>query len=435
MNNIERPQEWPARSRLSSMAPIGIGTPMAESLESFTCRLAQRHHVPRRAIEQTVNRHGEPLYLYAGGPPRLDSPTLLAQRFGQRLAELTMRSDVAALGLGRFAERISSMHTLRNERAWCAQCFLDARSASKPAYLPLVWSFTDYRLCHVHRRVLDQKCPICNTTSVASNSWSRAIDHCPCCNGDLARQDTNGDSPSMRASEGRDVAVTMHCSAILGEFVAEISAVTDPALPCKIDEEIADAIHRGLATHAGDFAAKAGMAKSTLHCIQSGRNTASLEALVRIVAMADISLAGLFYPLLRKQNVRGPAPPGLRHAHKLRVRRMHDWDQIRKETEKALAADHPISLRQLSSQLGVEQSYFTAHLKEFHQELLARGKEVVAARNRDQRKQLTDKVRQARLSLRHQGQRDTNRAIGRALGMPVHSPNMRYALAETKSES
>ena len=87
----------PARSQLFGVAPIGVGTSGCESLESYVCRIAQRHMVARQAVQHLVNSNGEIIYLNSGDTPRLDASTGSAKKFGERLAALTKVPSVTRL--------------------------------------------------------------------------------------------------------------------------------------------------------------------------------------------------------------------------------------------------------------------------------------------------------------------------------------------------
>jgi hypothetical protein len=53
--NRSRPVLWP-------LQPIGIGTPDAESAESYLCRLADAHGVPWQTLHKFINSHGQGIY-------------------------------------------------------------------------------------------------------------------------------------------------------------------------------------------------------------------------------------------------------------------------------------------------------------------------------------------------------------------------------------
>ena len=435
MDTIDYKLDRPKRSVLFSIAPIGLGTDSAESLESYTCRLAQAHFTTRHSVERIVNETGAPLYVDKSGPPRLDAPTKVAHQFGMRLAELTMRQDVLCLGLGRLAGRISTMHTLRRYRAWCGDCFCDARAASVPPHLPLVWSLADYHRCVKHGQVLETQCPCCNRQSVASNSWSWAIDHCPWCNKDLARR-RRGATPSLpHLARRHDVEVDMFGANVLGEFAAEISQTSESPITCDASAVVHSAIARGLARHPADFADRAGLSASTLHTIVRGTNNPSLVILMRIAAVADVSLAGMLYPELARIEARGNPPLALGEVGRLRQNRKHDWNLIRQEAAGAMASGEDVTLRKLARTLMVDQSYLAARIGNLRAEIVQQGREKRRAKRSGHVSALAAEVARARQALVAQSLTPSARQIGKFLQVEHTSPLMREAMKLANSQS
>ena len=416
------------RSALFSIVPIGVGTEMTESLESFTCRLAREHQVGRHAVEQMVNRLGNPLYFDLSGPPRLDAPTEMAAEFGRRLAKLTMRPEVGALGLGRLSGRISTMHTLRKYRAWCGDCFCDNRDASVPAHLPLVWSLSAYRVCSKHGMVLQMQCPCCGKQSDASNSWSRDIDHCPWCDHDLARRNTDQTPVFVSVPHLQDVNVDIFCSGVLGQFAAQIGQAHLRPNGCAVTAAVESAIARGLAINRKDFSAKAGLSNPTLHTVLSGRGHPSLSVLLRIAAAGDVSMAGMLYSALWTTDVRGLAPAELSRAPRLRAKRNHDWEQIRSYVNAALVAGQPLSMRQLSRDLELDQSFFSAKVGDVRDQIALRARQSREESRALRLEKFTELAKKACQSLTSRGTRISARAISKEMNLPVGSPIMRRAL-------
>lgn len=428
MSEFDYKETRPARSALFSLKPVGLGTSGVESLESYTCRLARLHGVARHSLEKFVNKQGDAVYLNCSGPPRLDSPTEPAMRFAVRLAELTRQPFVAALGLGRFANRMSTMHTLRRYRAWCGDCFCDAREASVPAHLPLVWSLAEYQRCLVHQQVLEAECRACRRRTVASNSWSRDIDHCPWCNCDLARRRKGGTPSFVHLARCWDAELDMFTAVVLGEFAAQASTSMMPADAPDIGRVVRSATERDVASCPAHLARAAGLSVTTLHTIVNRRTNPSMAVLLRLAAVADVSMAGIFYPEFWQEGVRGAAPPALSEAPRLRNNRQHDWAQIRRETAAALGQGEAISLQRVARRLGLDQSYFADRIGDMRQTILERGKETREAERKAKLVELTEMVRQASEALHGRGVRVTARAIGKALARPTGSPYMRQAL-------
>lgn len=418
----------PVRSQLFSVAPIGVGTPGCESLESYVCRIAQRHMVARQAVQHLVNSTGEIIYLNSGDTPRLDASTESAKMFGERLAALTKVPSVTRLGLGRFSGLISPMHTLRVRRAWCGDCFCDAREAGMPPHLPMAWSLVDYQRCLTHEQVLEVQCPSCGRHCDPSHSWSREIDHCPWCNHDLAKRRV-GKTPSfMHLARRHDVVPDMFTSKVLGQFIADATSMDDPSLG-DVRWAVKRGIDKGLFVHAADLAAKASIARSTMSAAARQRCSLTLGSVMRIAAVAEVPLAAVFSSRIRSQvdsgNIVSPRSVTL---PQMRRNERCDWDQIRRDVATTVASGEAISMHRLAKDLGFAKVQIYGKLAAESAVLKNRVREAQVAARIVRIETLTQRVREARQYLERRGLRASARAISETLNFPVGTPCMREAL-------
>ena len=272
------------------------------------------------------------------------------------------------------------------------------------------------------------------TANIRLDAWSRAIDHCPKCGKDLARRRV-GKTPSLVHLERRKlVDVDLFCSGVLGDFVAQVSTISEPPTICDVKGAVDGAINRGLAANRNAFAMKAGMSQSTLTGLCRAQRNASLVLLMRTAAVADVAMAGMFYPDLKVEGARGQAPAELGHAPRLRIVRRHDWDQIRAEIKMELDAGEIVSLHHLARRLNVDQSYLSEKIGGLRDELLQRARESRAAAKVIRVETLTALVQEARNTLAAQRARPSARAIGALLDRSPDSPQMRKAIALARLE-
>src|SRR6266508_2826781 len=160
----------PQATRLYSLAPIGIGTPMVESLTGYLVRLAEAHCVSAGVLYwkeirpvagkgniftfRLTTDEGYSTHTINGfGPPAAD--------FLRALEALTGRRDLSCLTLRTWGRVLPSHSLLRRCRAWCESCLYAWREANQPIYEPLLWTLQDVTVCPYHRRVLRQACPHC----------------------------------------------------------------------------------------------------------------------------------------------------------------------------------------------------------------------------------------------------------------------------------
>lgn len=416
MSTVSSPSSLPERSVLFSLMPIGLGTPGVESLESYVCRLAQRHGVPRRTLERFIHQQGESIYYDVAGPPRLDSPSPLGRRFAERLARLTQRPEVLRLGLSRFEGCLADSHTLRRNRAWCGRCFHEARVAGVPAHLPLLWSLTSYPRCIVHGIVLETVCRVCRRRSDPTNSWTRAIDHCPWCGKDLA---DGGAAPSLSFAQlawtgAPDVDVW--CGRTLGAFVAQASAQAGPLGGADLRRVVDSAIDRGVAANMAGLTRQAGLPLITLHSLIQRKGNPALAVLVRLATAAGVSMYGILDPGSWCDNDAEHPPRNLGELPRLRKRQYHDWASIRREVSGALARGEVEPASTLAQRLGVDASYLSAKLgKDLYAQVIHRAREARRARRQERQVVLAQQMREARQCLLEQGIRPSANKISKLL--------------------
>jgi len=202
-----KPPTLPPRSWLYALAPIGIGTPLVESLTGYVSRLADARAV---SVGDLVGRGlstlaSKPLLPF--GPfmrrNRAESHGFRAQAyavngFGARsrtwvatLERATLQADLRFLTLLPLEGLLSSEALFRHTRAWCPQCYEDWRVAGDVVYEPLLWAIARATVCPLHRHALEEDCPHCHGPIAV---YSRP-GYCSRC------QQWLGDSNEIRSSE------------------------------------------------------------------------------------------------------------------------------------------------------------------------------------------------------------------------------------------
>ena len=152
------------RSILYSLKPIGLGTAWAESLTGYIARLADAHCVsPLRLLRKVIVRpedHYKPCHKEGPGSESINSTGRRAQATIRSLELLTMRTDLRFLTLVPWSNVVGAMGALRQEKAWCPQCYEEWEVApSQIIYDPLLWSFKEVSVCVRHQQYLHAHCP------------------------------------------------------------------------------------------------------------------------------------------------------------------------------------------------------------------------------------------------------------------------------------
>lgn len=168
----------PPRSRLAHLPPIAVGTLFAESLNSYTLRLAQAHVVTPRIL---VTKLIAPEMLKYGYPPKgchkriqnLFTPAsrlvkgnevdgITATAFIQALESLTLRQDISRLSLLHNASALIAGGRLRRLQAWCPLCLESWQQHQRTIFHPLIWLLQELSICpqHTFQRLIES-CPYC----------------------------------------------------------------------------------------------------------------------------------------------------------------------------------------------------------------------------------------------------------------------------------
>lgn len=184
--------EMPSRSRLYSLAPLGMGTSEVESLTSYINRLAWAYRVnPRVLVAQEILPHLSKEHYVQSVPGRLGSFSRtrsmsingtgeVARDWAETLERLTMRSDLRFLTLRPWAHGLASWGLLRNGPQWCPVCYDEWREQKQPVYQPLMWTLQAVTVCMRHAQPLVEQCPVCRQPQSAIAS-KRVLGCCTQC--------------------------------------------------------------------------------------------------------------------------------------------------------------------------------------------------------------------------------------------------------------
>ncbi len=160
----------PPRTRLHTLSPSGVGTPMQESLLSFIVRTAGTHAVNPRRMIATVFPEVAPAFAdlaYATFFTRLAGTANGLGRYAELFVEaaerLTGRTGLRQLTMLPWRELFphNGQGLLARRPRWCPTCFAEQLLAGDAPAAPLAWSLEAVRSCPKHRLLLQDCCPTC----------------------------------------------------------------------------------------------------------------------------------------------------------------------------------------------------------------------------------------------------------------------------------
>jgi transcriptional regulator with XRE-family HTH domain len=163
----------PPRSRLYSLVPIGVGTPMVECLTSYINRLAWLYRIsPRVLVAEEIIPQLSKSYYFQSSPRALSAfchqEAISVNSFGETavdwsatIEELTQQAGLQKLTLGEWASGIPFRRLLRVAPVWCPVCYAEWQEKKLPIYQPLIWMLQIVTSCTLHRRRLEEQCNHC----------------------------------------------------------------------------------------------------------------------------------------------------------------------------------------------------------------------------------------------------------------------------------
>ncbi len=408
----------PPRSRLYNLTPLGLNSPLVESLTSYICRLAYEHHVEvgtliqysiapvlgKRYIADDKSRSISSFLRHASP---INGNGTMASDWVSVLGALTLRPDLTFLTLLVGADALSQRDLLQPVRQWCPRCYDAWRHQGTIIYEPLLWSINGITVCPKHSQQLERRCPHCS----ASLPWLTWRSRPGCCS-ECGKWLGKADGQSQVAEKERYIAETV------GDFIAQL-----PQLPLAIPREgLIQSLRDLIATitdgNIAGFARSIGQPKTSLWELVQGYFPPSLAFLLQLCYQFRLSL--LQFLLGVKQIVPGESPVAQEQARKRDVRRPFDREKAQRALEDALAdrQSAPLSMREVAQQLGLPvrtiETHFPVACREISRRYAAYRKQQGQLRKTRLRQRITEAARIVLV----RGEKLTYQRVGSVIGEP-----------------
>ena len=286
------PPNLPARSRLYSLPPMGVGSALVESLTSYVMRLAEAHAVfPGTLVRQEVfpNLPVIPKQLSRASLHSLNGLGPCFARWVKILEGLTARDDLRALTLLPWRGILASDGVLRRYRTWCPRCYEERRIDGPVVYDSLLWTVAPVTACQRHEIALNECCPHCEKRSFPLSVQSRP-GFCSHCNGWLGTDlpvplpDESGRNLEFRLQMAREVGDLLSMSATQNQIGPDHFH-----LRANIQSAIADCAGGNRLL----FCRVAGLSDTTLTAWLSARCLPSLSLLIQLACNLKVPLKRL----------------------------------------------------------------------------------------------------------------------------------------------
>ncbi len=375
--DLEKPS-IPLRSRLCQLEPVGIGTPLVESLTGYVARLAEAHCVlPGILILREIAPLVKEGYVFQGAEgglnqvfsnntaKALNGMGSMADAFVQALETLTFRHNLRFLTMLTWGEVIPPRDLPRTVRAWCPTCYEEWRVNQQIIYEPLLWSFKAVKICLRHHQPLCEQCPHCHKKS-APLAWRSQPGFCPKCSGWLGVA-----AEDKQKTEDDEFKWQLWVVNNIGELLSVAPSLSFPPPKQKIKRIISAYVDKVTEGSLSAFANLLGLCKSTVWAWHAGKGVPSLDTLLQLCQQLDISLTDfLIREVVVDLKVKLSRPQLASYRH------LFDKDRALHELKGALGETPPPSMTEVRHRLGYK-TYVT--LYEYFPELCS----AISKRHRD----------------------------------------------------
>ena len=425
----EKPPVFPPHSRLYHLDPIGVGSPMVESLTSYVTRLAEAHSVyPRVLVTDEILPHLNVPYLYHDGHPMHDSLTSWwrqsaalngtnesTSHFVQVLEQLTARRDLRFLTLLFWTQVLPTKRLLRRMRAWCPMCYKEWHESNLTVYDPLLWTLEVITLCPLHGQRLQQHCPYPDCHRVLPHLAPRAQPgYCSWCHRWLGRPIRNEDE-TWKDLIGEDWKWQKWVSTAMGELLSATPGLLDPPQRETLIATIVSSVERVAGGNSATFAQQIHAHRITAYRWVKGRWLPVLEALLRMCYHLNISpLRFLTMDQEKVDLILRPAIQRSINSNKPQQRlRKFETERVQAALEEVLQRqdDPPPSMREVADNLGYDHSHLLKRLPDLCRAISARYLAYQAQKRQERVQREYDEIRQAVLSLHEQGRYPSSRQV------------------------
>lgn len=359
----------PQRSRLYHLQPIGLNTPLVESLTSYFSRLAEAHSVSAGTLT-----HSELLPLNAGRrdmfactvtartrcfTSTLNSIGSAAARFVSAVGKLTGRTDLHYLTMLPWKPVLPTQFVTRGVAGWCPQCLNIWREAGETVYLPLLWALEVVKYCPEHCCPLRLACPCCGRPQPLLGQ-SCPLGYCTRCKQWLGVQQTgaNGYHRSLLQPETPDWEVW-----VANQVKDLIRAAFDsPALLTR--QQLSHLLWAATNTEGlSGFARMLGVCSSSVIAWRAGEKLPMLPVYLRIACALNITLNNLLTGKFAADDVHSLGELGVPYWRSIRLGHKQSFDVLKAERQlvEALNESPPPSLNTFQKRTGYHYGTLQKH--------------------------------------------------------------------------
>lgn len=364
----------PPRSVLASLKPMGLGTPLRESLASYYLTLAHVHHVspknlargiviPRLAEKGLLYKDVSKLWKLSSFNGVGDVP----EYWAKQLSGLTGQKDLIDLTLVPLRSCLSILRLMSDRKKWCPLCLSETAKSGR-AYGQLLWEIEHPQACPKHGIKLVTQCT-CNRRAPMSPLNVKYLPWiCESCGRSIAC-DNNGLLEHASSDE-------IKRARIVADLLGDIEKVKNRISGAEgISVFLINAVRHLTGRNAALFGELIGIKRNTLHGWIHGKSIPPFPQLVDIAMMCECSIADV---ILGEQNIFQrprrlaiPCPSPRRPFRTTRTQKI-DKDSIRHQLEALSKQGPPISVAEAAKKIGLTDRTLFNHFGDITKEMTRR---------------------------------------------------------------
>lgn len=181
--------------------------------------------------------------------------------------------------------------TLSRYPKWCAACLCDqARSHQRP-HLKLAWSLEHYRVCHMHKVPLSERCPACGSLQSFFPIYPSVL-HCNSCDRSLLAEipeDVQTDSENATQFD-------LWCASALMTLLARRAELGASGSMATFRGNVADIIHRLSPGNKKKLCESVGLQAYALNGWLNKDERPSMSVLLKFCFGISVNVADMFLP-------------------------------------------------------------------------------------------------------------------------------------------
>jgi hypothetical protein len=421
-------------SRLYHLEPIGVGSPMVESLTSYITRLAEAHSVHPQALitnelvpllNSSYFRKEGTLYqriaTFWKDSACLNGSAATASDWVQVLEQLTLIGELPFLTMLTWKDVLLPGKLLRLTRAWCPACYQEWQVNGQIVYEPLRWAIAAINSCQKHLLRLQQCCPYpdCKQTSPWLTRRARS-GYCGKCNRWLGSS-FSADGIKEAMFEGREWEWFQWVEKVVGELLCAPPNLLQLPQKSRFSTNLRE-IYEAQGSNINSLARQLQVDWKTVHQWLQGQRVPFLETLIQIGFRLEIT------PLcLLTENVLKIPSPQQEYSSKnftfrTSSRRLRKIDKqslrLYLEMELQKTEDPPPSMREVGRRLQHHPTTLWKYFPELCRAISAKYKNYLTMRRKERFQRISDEIRKAMYHLHEQGRYPSSNQVAKLLEHP-----------------